>query len=266
MKTMKTLLPVSIHIARTRTPRIIQTRWLFKSKAPPEPRGEQVVKARLVCRGFQESGLSKENVFAPTVAPATLRIMVTIALSLRMALGLRGLCYCLPQQHRRRRGAPVRLPAARRRHAGLRVSASRRPLRPRVEPGALVQHGRFRVTKYGLQQPSGPALVLDARQRLDAAADPRTVRRRHPRRRTGGRARALHRVPAFHAISAHQTRYATDLLEDLGMGNCIPRLSPLPAGHTLLGADESELLAPEAAAWYRASPNSAWRFRSSAGS
>ena len=34
-------------------------------------------------------------------------------------------------------------------------------------------------------------------------------------------------------------------------GNCIPRLSPLPAGHTLLGADESELLAPEAAAWYR---------------
>ncbi len=35
------------------------------------------------------------------------------------------------------------------------------------------------------------------------------------------------------------------------MGNCIPRLSPLLAGHTLVGADESELLAPEAAAWYR---------------
>jgi hypothetical protein len=57
--------------------------------------------------------------------------------------------------------------------------------------------------------------------------------------------------PINHTISAHQTRYATDLLEDLGMGNCIPRLSPLPAGHTLLGADESELLAPEAAARYR---------------
>ena len=57
--------------------------------------------------------------------------------------------------------------------------------------------------------------------------------------------------PINRTISAHQTRYATDLLEDLGMGNCIPRLSPLPAGHTLLGADESELLAPEAAARYR---------------
>jgi hypothetical protein len=57
--------------------------------------------------------------------------------------------------------------------------------------------------------------------------------------------------PVSHTISAHQTRYATDLLKDLSMGNCIPRLSPLPAGHTLLAADESELLAPEAAAWYR---------------
>jgi hypothetical protein len=37
----------------------------------------------------------------------------------------------------------------------------------------------------------------------------------------------------------------------MAMGNCIPPLSPLPGGRTLLEADESELLAQDAAAWYR---------------
>ncbi len=58
-------------------------------------------------------------------------------------------------------------------------------------------------------------------------------------------------APVDHTMSAQQARSATELLKDLSMGNCMPRLSPLPAGHTLVGADESEVLAPEAAAWCR---------------
>jgi hypothetical protein len=52
-------------------------------------------------------------------------------------------------------------------------------------------------------------------------------------------------------IKAHRLRYSTDILNDLAMSNCIPRLSPLPGGRTLLEADESELLPQDAAAWYR---------------
>jgi hypothetical protein len=47
------------------------------------------------------------------------------------------------------------------------------------------------------------------------------------------------------------TAHSTDILNDMAMSNCIPPLSPLLGGRTLLEADESELLAQDAAAWYQ---------------
>ena len=52
LKTVNTLKPVLMRFARQHTPRIIQTRWLFKLKPAVPP--STTPKARLVARGFND--------------------------------------------------------------------------------------------------------------------------------------------------------------------------------------------------------------------
>jgi len=274
MKTMNTLSPVPIHIARKRTPRIIQTRWLFKIKAATEPGGEQVAKARLVCRGFQEPGLSKDNVFAPTVTPATLRVMVAIALCfgwrsayvdfatafLNSTVGAEEHLYVYPPPGVDMPGFVFQLYGA---LYGLASSPVRwfNTVVPVLLKYGLQQHPQDPCFFWMLGSDSMPPLILvlfvdDIRVAGPGDAIERFIAYLRSTHKCTSKAQGEYLSmtfddPVSHTISAHQTRYATDLLKDLSMGNCIPRLSPLPAGHTLLAADESELLAPEAAAWYR---------------
>lgn len=274
MKTMNTLFPVPIPIARKRTPRIIQTRWLFKIKAATEPGGEQVAKARLVCRGFQEPGLSKDNVFAPTVTPATLRLMVVIAhcfgwrsayvdfatAFLNSTVGAEEHLYVYPPPGVDMPGFVFQLYGA---LYGLASSPVRwfNTVVPVLLKYGLQQHPQDPCFFWMLGSNSTPPLILvlfvdDIRVAGPGDAVERFIAYLRSTHKCTSKAQGEYLSMTFddavnNTISAHQARYATDLLKDLSMGNCIPRLSPLPAGRTLLAADESELLAPEASAWYR---------------
>jgi hypothetical protein len=64
---------------------------------------------------------------------------------------------------------------------------------------------------------------------------------------------ALFRDTSWFGTATHSATRSTRTdcaldVNDIAMGNCIPPLSPLPGGRTLLEADESELLAQDAAA------------------
>ena len=274
LKSMGTLSPVPIHIARSRTPRIIQSRWLFKLKTATVPGGDQVAKARLVCRGFQEPGLSKENVFAPTVAPATLRIMVAIALCfgwrsayvdfstafLNSTVAAEEHLYIYPPPGVDMPGYVFQLLGA---LYGLASSPVRwfNTVVPLLLAYGLQQHPQDPCLFWMTGSASTPPLILvlfvdDIRLAGPGDACERFIAYLQSTHKCTSKPQGEYLSMTFDdplggMIKAHQLRYSTDILNDLVMNNCIPRLSPLPGGRTLLEADESELLAQDAAAWYR---------------
>ncbi|CAH2088665.1 unnamed protein product [Euphydryas editha] len=57
---------------------IIDTKWVFKRKKNSEGK-VQVYKARLVARGFQQTGISYDEVYSPVTSLTTVRILISIA-------------------------------------------------------------------------------------------------------------------------------------------------------------------------------------------
>jgi hypothetical protein len=252
LKTMHTLKPVLIQYARQRTPRIIQTRWLFKLKPAVPPSTTPTPKARLVARGFQEPGINdKDDVYAPTVGHTSLRLMIIIAHSLgwetihidfataflNTVISITEQLFVYPPPGLDMPGQALQLLGG---LYGLKSS----PLRWWLVVSAL-------LTAYGLtQHPSDPCFFYsttlvcvifvddikaagsgDATQRLVdylRASYKCTVK-------THGEYLSINFDSCTdNTISANGARYARDMVNDLDMGGVHPTTCPLSAGTTLL--------------------------------
>jgi hypothetical protein len=270
LKTMHTLKPVWIQYAHRHTPRIIQTRWLFKLKPAVPPATTPTPKARLVARGFQEPGINdKDDVYAPTVGQTSLRLMMIIAHSrgwstihidfatafLNTVIDAGEQLFVYPPPGLDMPGCALQLLGG---LYGLKSS----PLRWWLVVSEL-------LTKHGLtQHTTDPCFFYSANlvcvifvDDIKAAGSGDAPQQLVDYLRANYKC-TVKTVGEYlsinfdsrtdNTISANSTRYARDMISDLGMGGAYPTTCPLPAKTTMLRITvPSEGLDENATAYYR---------------
>lgn len=78
--------------------KVIDTKWVFKKKKDSEG-NIQVYKARLVARGFQQEGVSFDEVYSPVTSLVTVRCLVSIAACYNWELHQADICSAFLHSH-----------------------------------------------------------------------------------------------------------------------------------------------------------------------
>lgn len=270
LKAMHTLKPVPIQYARQRTPRIIQTRWLFKLKPAVPPSTTPTPKARLVARGFQEPGINdRDDVYAPTVGQTSVRLLIIVAHSRGWATVhidfSTAFLNTIIHAHERLFVYPppgLDMPGWAMQLFGGLYGLKSSPLRWWLVVSDL-------LTAYGLtQHPSDPCLFHSATLICVIFVDDiKAAGSGDAPQQLLNYLRASYKVTAKTAgeylsinfdssadntVSANSARYARDMISDLNMAGAFPTTCPLPAKTTLLKTTApSECLDKDDTDYYR---------------